>query len=421
MRFTGRARASATVTIMIIAGAAGCGTSARHSASHRPAVTRSQETALPAPGSRCVHRKLRLRPGERVPAAYLAAIQFVSPASGVGVTESEISCLIGPGGGGSEHLTPWPVVSADGGRTWRASGSELPRWLQPGAAEARMAFSTARTGWLTAGGALAFTGDGGRRWERVNLGGQVEGLASSGSVRGVLVATPHGGIRVWRLAASSSRHSPLPPLPGPPPTASAYSVTGQSMAVLGQTGKLVLDVAGRATDRLVAIDPAGRHWVSLTEPCHPAAPGSDNDPLAGFQALVAAGGELGAVCGHGVGMMHATQSFLLSRDSGRTWRLRNAEQAFRPARHGMPFSSLLAAASPAPPVFYMATEAEADVSTDGGLRWRLIAAPGIPGNGADGAAFSFSGPRHGWLLLVGEGLLGTTDGIHWLPLGLTTG
>lgn len=340
---------------------------------------------------------------------------LLSPVSGVGVTASKITCTIGAGGVSTEDLTPWLVVSADGGRTWRVAGAQLPRWLSPGFSEARLAFSTEGTGWLAASGALAYTSDGGRRWHQVNLDGQIAELVSGGSYVAVLVARHDSAPLAWRLAPGSARHWPLPPVPGPL-TLPAASLAIQSLAVMAPSGQLVLDVPGTSIDRLIAIGPADRGWVSRTEPCHQAQ--LPDDPLSGFQALVAApGGDLGAVCGHGVGMMHATQSFLVSRDGGRTWRLRSAAVAFQPDPSGMPFGGPTGVACPARSVCYLATAAEVKTSTNGGVRWRSVGPPAVPGNSAFGAVFSFLGWQNGWLLLPGEALLRTTNGMRWVALG----
>ena len=424
MNDTSRAGRWAGLAMMVTAGACAAGCAAgppQAQATMRPAVAAhpaAVSSGLPAPGSRCRKHRLKLRPGERVPAAYLAAVQFLSPASGVGVTESKISCMIGPGGGALEDMTPWPVVSADGGRTWRAAGGELPRWLQPGVNRAQLAFAAPGAGWLTAGGALAFTSDGGRHWRRVIPRAQVAELASGGSIVAALAVQRDGAIRVWRLSPGSSRHRQLPPVPGPPLSSQAGQVAAQSMAIAARSGQLVLNVPGAAKDRLIAIGRTGRPWAPRTEPCLPGTGADSNNPLAGFQALVAApGGLLGAVCGHGVGMEKGVQSFLLSRDGGQTWQRRSAEVPGRADPSGMPFGDLAGVASPAGPVFYIVTGEEVKTSIDGGSRWRSVVSPDIPGNGSFGAEFSFLGRRHGWLLLPGEGLLRTTNGRRWVVLG----
>lgn len=222
------------------------------------------------------------------------------------------------------------------------------------------------------------------------------------------------------MAARAGQFAALAAAAGPGPGTGtltpAASLAVQSFVVMAPSGRLVLDVPGTSMDRLTAIGPADRGWVSRTEPCHQAR--LPNDPLSGFQVLVAdPGGGLGTVCGHGVGMMHATQSFLVSRDGGRTWRLRSAEAAFQPDPFGVPFGGPMGVACPARSVCYLATSAEVKTSTDGGVRWRSVVPPGVPGNSAFGAVFSVLGWRNGWLLLQGERLLRTTNGTRWIALG----
>jgi hypothetical protein len=410
-----RSRAAFAIALLVtaVAGAAGC---AAARPAGRPARPHPAAAGLPAPGGRCMHGGLDLRFGERVPAAWLAAIEFLSPADGAGVTASLVSCTSGPGGSGTGHLTPRLVTSADGGMTWRTDGPALPRWLQPGSGPAQLAFSGPGRGWLAAGGALAFTGDGGRHWQRLARAEQFQALASGGRYVAAVSRTRGGQLRVWRLAPGGATGLALTPVPGQPAIpAGEPAATALSVAVVARTGQIVLALPRGTGDRLIAQLP-GRRWIALTEPCL-ALNGTDS-PRAGFEALAAApGGGLGVVCGHGAGMMHASHSFWLSRDGGRTWRRRATDRAFGPDRSGLPFSAPTAIASPERSHFYLATASQVQASADGGRHWRPVVPANVPGNATAHGPFSFAGPRRGWLLLPGLGLLRTTNGRQWAPLG----
>jgi hypothetical protein len=116
-------------------------------------------TTPPLPGSRCGNNKVVLRPGTTVPGVYLAALEVLSRTTAIGVTQSEIYCSTGPGGGGFEAFPAWLVVSTDGGRVWRTMGSQLPRALNTGARGATLSFSSSARGWLATNSNLAFTSD----------------------------------------------------------------------------------------------------------------------------------------------------------------------------------------------------------------------------------------------------------------------
>ena len=147
--------------------------------------------------------RIELGVGAVVPAPYLAAIQFLTSGTGVGVgvSASRVMCVVDNGGDSTEPFPVWEVVSSDGGRVWRTTGTLLPRALATGFTDAELAFSSTSSGWLEAGGTLGYTDDKGLQWRIVDLGAIVTALEPDGHTDVALVSHElHPWAEVWLLS-----------------------------------------------------------------------------------------------------------------------------------------------------------------------------------------------------------------------------
>ena len=374
-----------------------------------PRTPSTKTDRVPAPGSKCSHARIEVGPGTVVPASYLAAIQLLSSDTGAGLTASMIDCSIDQGGSEDEAFPVWQVVSTDGGRVWKAVGSALPKPLVPFFADADLAFSSTSRGWVEAGGALAYTKDSGRHWKLVRLGGTVTALHADGQTVAALVdkATVHGWAAVWLLSPEGDVRGATSHI-----QVNGFLAAVDELAVLPQTGELVVEVPVGRDDYLVAAKGVGSLWSRLAEP-------STNWGIATILAI--GGNDLAAVCGMGVGMNKEPKIFAVSLDGGRSWQIRSAwRTGLAPDPSGLPIYDLFSVASSPGGNLYMATTMEAAVSRDGGSQWVSleIAGPGsvLPANGSAGGQFSFVSQTQGWLLLQSEALLRTVDGVHWTVL-----
>jgi hypothetical protein len=331
----------------------------------------------------------------------------------VGLTASRIFCEIVPGGIETEPFPVWEVVSTDGGRVWRTTGSVLPVSMDPSLADADLAFSSTRRGWVEAGGTLGFTSDGGRIWRAVGLKGTVTALQTTGPTIAALVAQPtNDAARVWLLSPTGTVRGRTSLIR----VAGMLVATVDELAIIPRTGRLVVAIPQRGGDYLVEASGLRSSWSRLAKPC------------VGWEIaaiLATDGNELATLCSDGAEMDHEPKIFSVSLDGGRTWQVRSAwrnEEAPDPS--GLPISDFLSLASGPDDDLRVATTMGAVVSRDGGRIWTPleIVGPGtrLPGNSFAGAQFSFVSNTHGWLLLQSEALLRTDDGSHWTVLSSAT-
>lgn len=363
----------------------------------------------PPLNSHCSRARIELSDGALVPAQYLAAIQFLSADTAIGLTAASISCSIGRGGGSAEPFPVFEVVSTDGGRTWRTTGSRLPRSLDPGFADADLAFSTTSEGYVEASGTLGFTSDEGRRWHLLDLGGTITALEAARPGIVALVSNPgrhETGAVLLSATGSATSSTPMIRAPG------FLVATIDEFAVVPTTGELVVVVPAGKGYYLVTARRFGSPWSRLTMPC----PG-----LRVGAVLATSSGGLVAICAVGAGMNKSPKVVAVSSDGGRTWRrVASWLGPQAPDRSGIPIADFLTASVGSGDQLYLATTTEAASSSDGGQHWSpLDIGPRgkyLPDDGSYGAEFDFVGRVHGWLLLQGEALLSTTDGEHWQVL-----
>jgi photosystem II stability/assembly factor-like uncharacterized protein len=365
-------------------------------------------TTQPRTESTCLrHVAFGPGPGALVSTTELRGVDLLTRTEGVGVTFPMLVCSAS----GVASYPAWLVVSNDGGQSWRIVGSQLPTWLGPSASTP--VFASLQTGWLDAGGQLAFTDDGGKTWQKVKLGSVPPGfsgvqLVASGRYVAALVANPSSGVlQVWRLSPTSTQRS-LAALVEP------VRVQDQSLGVVPGTGQLVVYqvyFSGRSatlTAKIYAIGANQASWQVIPAPkCR----------LGALDVVVPAGGQtLAAVCGQGLGMMHESKAFYVSINDGLTWQERAQLNAWKASSSSMPFSDLVGLAASSASTYYMATANELGVTHDGGRTWSQVnfGAAGLAGLAE--MTTSFVDPQHGWILLPRAALLRTTDGLHWTVL-----
>lgn len=374
---------------------------------------------LPPPaGSNCAPERFVLRPGTVVPVQYLSAVQFFNDDDGVGITSSEIPCWIGPGGASDEPFPVWEVVSHDGGLTWRTTGSPLPKVVAPHLTNATgfvVGYSTAEKGWVSAGGALAYTGDGGLSWKVLKGAGEALDLvpASGGSADALAARPSTGRAEVLVLSPSGSVAEHTRPV-----TVPLSLVQSGAQLAAGPDG--VLFVSWGNSDRVMTLRTITGTWSWTTPACPLSMPGpsSEPEPYSGGDSLLVTGARaLTAICGYAVGMDHEGKLVRSSADGGRSWRTVASYSAWSiPDKSGLPGQDLMAVATGPAGALYMATSNELAISRDGGRDWSPLDLAGsakLLAAGPYGYDFSFVDARHGWVLLVCDALLRTVNGRLW--------
>lgn len=347
----------------------------------------ARPSGAPAPGA----------PAGDITGADLAAVQFLNARIGVAVTLSSVRL----------------ARSADGGRSWRPSGTALSVSARSRVIAAQLAFSSATTGWLRAGTTLSFTSDGGRSWRLSNSPGESTcALVAAGATIGALVGNPtKRTLAIWRLSSTGAvlQRVELP-------VASIQRVNPNELgndvlAVRPADGELavVLPPAnGPLPSKLLVQAAGGAQLVRRAAPC---------SSVVGLDAFGPS--TLVAFCAAGAAMYQQPKSVVLSRDDGRHWHTAASWPNIQaPDPSGLPTGTFEAAAFDPTGRLFFAGEADVAWSGDIGRSWHggeVTRAGGacVPAHADVGAEFSFPSASQGWLLLKHEVLLHTTDGTHW--------
>jgi hypothetical protein len=364
-------------------------------------------TTPPAMNSRCSAIRFELHDGIRVPAPYLAAIDFVSPSTGIGITSSSIPCSLGPGGGSTEPFPVVLVVSTDGGISWRTVGSPLPE-SRAEAASTVLVFASRTTGFVELGGHLDHTSDGGRHWHRLRLGGAVVGLEPSRL--GVVALVVDSSRRAAAAVLLSDKAASVLRMTSSVRGSWNRATSSKEMAVLSG-GDILLAVPGKRSWSLFRSLGFFGRWRPVANPC----PGWPIDSIVpdGTHGVVAA-------CNRGIGMFKSLKLIALSSDGGASWKTVAALRHLGTDVSGLPVTDLLSLAVSPRGRLYMAASVELAMSSDDGHHWAPLMVArhlaGLPGNGSLAADFSFVGRSGGWLLLPGEALLRTVNGRYWYEL-----
>ena len=247
--------------------------------------------------------------------------------------------------------------TSDGGRTWR--------WTIPHSCCGNVFFLTPRHGFFVADSQLFTTTNGGASWERVSRAPFAGGVPAFVDRAHGIVVVPKAGL--YRTA-DGGRHWAAVHLPGPPSSA----------------GNLI---------PLTRIAVFGHRIVVPAEQDVPGSAGTDKWRLVVY----------------------------VSDDGGATWRERTAPRWWVPLI-GSNDEQLFSAAGPS--VWFAADWRKLAVTTDAGRSWQPIHVD-LPPRWTI-AGISFTGPRTGWAIFQQPGfaaerhsvLMRTTDGgIHWRPAG----
>lgn len=378
---------------------------------------------LVQPPETCSEVQVQLEPGATVASSQLAAFDFLTPTTGVGLSAGAVYCLASPRGSQpkSRTLPVRLVVTTDAGRHWKVEGASAPPGARPGAwlappaqplqlgnepdLTAELAFSSDRTGWAEVGGELSFTDDGGRSWEPAYLGAPVASVTQAGDEA---LAVTWGKWQLWRSTGSSGQWRLVSAVP-------TEAKTTEADIALGPAPSDALVATSHYGDKpplIAETSDGGRSWQVARDPCRP--PHWWNVAALGRSPE----GTMAALCLGGAAAGSATHGFYVSDDSGRTWLLRAADTNLAgPDPSDIPLQdSEIALAAPTASRFYIGTENTFFVSLDGGRHWQRV----LKGNYGYGVgAIDFVGSRHGWASLgdgsLGSGLIATSDGLHWGP------
>ena len=334
-------------------------------------------------------------PGEpaaaTVPAHFTAySASFISPSWGV--------VLGGTGCTYGHRCAARLVVTADGGRRWQVMPApdvllDSPASGEPKRAAGTVVFASRRDGWLYGTGLWA-TSDAGAHWQKVNLGGAVQALASAGGVAWAAVV-PRGA-RVTELFESQVGRDAWTRV------REIAAATGfDSLAAYGRTAWFA---GGKS---LWVVSATGR-WHRYRFGC-PAA-----FALGGIG--VASSSRVAFQCSQPEGMFHTQKLVLVSANGGKTVQMAGRQApligdtigfAVPP---GSPAAFFIAVITPG--LDYVAR------SADGGKTWTQASISRTDG-GAMLNSLHMVSPRDGWLVvnqLSGQnGLLRTTDaGRTWI-------
>jgi len=269
-----------------------------------------------------------------------------------------------------------------------------------------MVFPTARVGWVSSGGVLVTTRDGGASWSRVPLGGWVAAISRSGSSLWAFVApcmaNPNLRACSYRLdetTLDSETFHEVGLLPRSlgnfPPLVVTRLSAERALVAVGQMG---------APTAILTTD-GGKRWSSVSA-CAPS----------GFVAVdlaTTSPSDAWALCLGGASMSNSLKSLARSTDGGETWSLIAADRSLSGGTPlPVPTDDGDTLAVPSAMRLWMVTVNSLFGSRDGGKRWFTVRGIVSDGGGTS-ASFSFVSVTEGWLLSPGSGLWRTTNGSTW--------
>jgi photosystem II stability/assembly factor-like uncharacterized protein len=334
-----------------------------------------------------------------IPGWTLSAITFFNANDGLGIWSRNTHC--------GDRL----VSTQDGGASWTVTGSELPA---PGSAYGQMVFPTPRFGWVFNSNSLFATRNGGGSWSRVQLGGWVTAISTSGSSLWALVSPCNSAVNTceypFRLRleattfATQSWHEVglLPELVG----------AQVSVARLSQTTAVIVETGLRGRTQVFSTSDGGTDWTAVAQPCRALQPNLGSVEAAG-------GSELLASCLGQASAGESPQALFRSEDAGKSWVAVGIDSGIgAPAdKNPIPWAVADHLGAPSADELWMADVNFFHGSLDGGRKWFSV--PGIDFfGGGSYASFSFVSEADGWMLDPIVGLWRTTDGRSWRALSL---
>jgi photosystem II stability/assembly factor-like uncharacterized protein len=336
------------------------------------------------------------------------------------------------------------AVTTDGGDTWRVQNSQLPPGYGQEAGYPGQFEFIGADGYLWGGAAegnsvpLWVTDDGGVTWRQAPIGSVVYDVSAIGP-------------DVWALTGSCDVN-------GAPPGSCALSLevsldggatwvtTGPSgfadvmdapppaqrveLARITVTRSYVLTVSDPASPGAIGLDfteDGGQSWQSRTVPCTGAF---------GLGAQIAASGtdDLWLLCGSQASAGSQSKELFRSHDGGATWSLAASATGLGtpppPAGQSntLPLSGYIApysighknlAVASATVAWLYPFRSDMVRTTDGGATWTTVPGLNIAGFGSGGPGnVTFISLTEGWICEYGVGLWRTSDGVHWVPLGV---
>ncbi len=206
-----------------------------------------------------------------VSGAGILALQMFNTSTGVAMTARTAPCsprCPGESLAGGAGL----AVTTDGGDTWRVTGTVPAPEKYAFPRDVRLVFLSPTTGYLEAGGAIAYTSDGGRRWIALDLPGPATSLSVS---QGILLTVSAICDRAETPVACRTdlvefRVGSQHPLAQRPIPSSPLQPTEANPGILLRLGPSSIVVGQGGSDGPTALwrsDDSGRHWVLLTNPC----------------------------------------------------------------------------------------------------------------------------------------------------------
>jgi photosystem II stability/assembly factor-like uncharacterized protein len=343
-----------------------------------------------------------------VEASQLGAIRFLSPQVAVALTTPYSACKTPPPGQAPAAPTK-PVrlaISRDGGRTWLAVQTSLPRTTREtptdSVAEQLVATST-RDAWaLTTQGQVAATQNGGTSWTVEALPRPVVQLKLAGRVlwalscpqttalfcRPVLERKPLNG--AWTRLPIPQRQAVVENL--------LLAVASPQVVVL-QTS--TSDDSGAPNGTLASSIDGGQHWTQQQDPTLPGgvcyATGLTTAGRAGWWLLCSSAPSAG----------HSLNSLLRTTDGGRVWATMSDSRLSGLQRAGtIPGFVPTGITASSPSRVWLGLIAGWAETADAGAKWTTV--PRLPGGTID----VLSATR-AWILVPDQGIWRTTDGSHW--------
>ncbi len=310
----------------------------------------------------------------KVPASFQpTAAGFISPAWGVAISPAWGVALGGVGCTVGHTCRARLAATADGGAQWYfLTAPDV--WLANRSPQvSQVVFASRRDGWLYdqyLSRWLWATHDGGARWRRLSLGGDIRAMAASAGT-------------VYAVAGDELFSSPA----GRDAWARVGTMTGGSVAVSGKAAWFGASTAGASSYLWASAD--GVHWHKYPFRC-PAGLG-----LAGIAPTSPT--YVAFLCAFAQGTFHTVKDVLRSVNGGRTEHL-TGQAPVSGDVYGFAGPSnrskliTIAVVSPGPDYLYR--------SANGGKTWAEIAVPGT-GGGVGLSSLSYVSPTVGWVVVSG--------------------
>lgn len=184
--------------------------------------------------------------------------------------------------------------------------------------------------WLTAGGAVAGSIDGGRTWQWSNLG--ANGDAGGHDVTGTASGTTGWFARGTTVWIATNGGAPVRT------AATPAGVEIRSLVAHGRTRAYALVDSAAATATWYTTRDQGRHWAAVADPCR-----GTRFPGSSFSSMSAApDGALWSVCASEPGAGQMPKDLVISTDGGTSWTSRGQLESNGYGTEVWPFSATTA-------------------------------------------------------------------------------